>query len=94
MDYKILIFENYDLPKKYAYEQNKKYFNELQGENNYEKIFFIQYLFKPDLTSFSDTNLKITFDEFNQFMNEDINQFDNLKIHINAIDLIKRLKWP
>ena len=53
----------------------KKYFNELQGENNYEKIFFIQYLFKPDLTSFSDTNLKITFDEFNQFMNEDINQF-------------------
>ena len=90
MDYKILIIENYDL----AYEQNKKYFNELQGENNYEKIFFIQYLFKPDLTSFSDTNFKITFDEFNQFMNEDINQFDNLKIHINAIDLIKRLKWP
>ena len=88
----MLSFENYDSPKNDAYLQNNIYFEKLKGKNNYEKIFFIQYLFEPNLLSFSEAKMGINYEEFNACVNDVILKFKSSHTEIEPFDLIEKLK--
>ena len=90
---KLINFENYDEPKNIAYLTNKRYYKKLNGKNNYENDFFIQYLFNPNLTAFSETEMNINYVEFNNFINNELGTFISFKTGINPFDLMKKLKW-
>ena len=90
---KAIKFENYDKPKSIAYLKNKEYFKKLNGKNNYKKEFFIEHLFKPNLLSFSETEMKINCEEFNNYINNELEKFNSLNTGINPFDLLKKLKW-
>jgi len=90
---KLINFENYDEPKNIAYLKNKEYYEKLNGKNNYENEFFIQYLFSPDLSSFSETEMKINYEEFNNYINNELDKFISFNTGINPFDLLKKLKW-
>ena len=85
-------FENYDSPKNTAYLKNNYYYKKLKGKNNYENEFFIQYLFNPNLKSFSNTKLAINYESFNNYLENVFNEFQSLT-GLKPLDLIKKLKW-
>ena len=85
-------FENYDLPKNAACLKNNDYYKKLKGKNVYEKEFFIQYLFKPNLKAFSDTKLAINFESFNNYLEKVFEDFQS-KTSLEPLDLIQKLKW-
>ena len=88
----IYTFENYDSPKNTAYLKNNYYYKKLKGKNNYEKEFFIQYLFNPNLKSFSNTKLAINYESFNNYLENVFNEFQSLT-GLKPLDLIEKLKW-
>jgi len=88
----IYTFENYDSPKNTAYLKNNYYYKKLKGKNNYEKEFFIQYLFNPNLKSFSNTKLAINYESFNNYLENVTNEFQTLT-GLKPLDLIEKLKW-
>ena len=85
-------FENYDSPKNTAYLKNNYYYKKLKGKNNYENEFFIQYLFNPNLKSFSNTKLAINYESFNNYLENVFNEFQSLT-GLKPLDLIEKLKW-
>lgn len=87
-----LTFENYDFPKEEAYKKNNEYYSFLKGENVYERFFFIQYLFEPNL-QFSNVKLSTNYEEFRDFTDRVMEEFNNLKTGVDPLILIKKLKW-
>lgn len=92
-DKKIINFDSYDEPKNIAYLENKEHFKKLKGKNNYEGEFFLEYLFEPNLSSFSETKIKINCEEFNDHINEVLLKFQSSEKGINPFNLLKKLKW-
>ena len=84
-------FENYDIPKKLSYSQNQKYYNQLNHKNDYNDIFFIQYLFEPNEEVFP--GMKINFKEFNQYISEVLQTFKKNNKGIDPMKLMEKLKW-
>ena len=87
-------FENYDSAKNNAYLINKSYYNELKG-NNYNKGFYIQYLFDPGKDNFSQVKMNLDYENFKSQMMKTINHFNEKKIiyGYDAEFLIANLKW-
>ena len=54
-------------------------------------MFFIEYLFVPNLESFSKAKMKTNFDEFNDCVNDVIKNFESLT-GIKLFDLMEKLK--
>ena len=86
-----IAFENYDLSKQYTYIQNKKFYEELNGKNEYIDKFYIQYLFDPNKNEFPGLN--INYQEFKNKMDKEFEKFNNMKFDVKANELIKNLKW-
>ena len=86
-------FENYYIPKNEAYKRNKEYYRKLKGKNDYKGEFFIQYLFNPNFENFSDVKMAINYQEFKDYSDKVIEEFNNLKTGVDPLDLIKQLKW-
>ena len=84
-------FENYDIPKKLSYSKNQKYYNQLNHKNDYNDIFFIQYLFEPNEEVFP--RMKINFKEFNQYISEVLQTFKKNNKGIDPMKLMEKLKW-
>ena len=84
-------FENYDIPKKLSYSKNQKYYNQLNHKNDYNDIFFIQYLFEPNEKVFP--GMKINFKEFNQYISEVLQTFKKNNKGIDPMKLMEKLKW-
>ena len=87
-----LTFENNDFPKEEAYKKNNDYYNFLKGKNVYERFFFIQHLFEPK-KQFSKVKLAINYEEFKDYIDRVIKEFNNLKTGVDPLILIKKLKW-
>ena len=86
-----IAFENYDLSKQYTYIQNKKFYEELNGKNEYIDKFYIQYLFDPNKNEFPGLN--INYQEFKNKMDKEFEKFNDMKFDVKANELIKYLKW-
>lgn len=90
---KDITFENYQKPKNFAYLKNKTYYLKL-GENNYEKEFYIQYLFS-DLKSDNINNVKMNmkYEEFIEKLNDVIKSFNEKQFTYKADELLSNFKW-
>ena len=86
-------FENFDFPKSEAYKKNNEYYKKLRGKNDYKGEFFIQYLFEPNLKKFSDVKMAINYQEFKDYSDKAINEFNNLKTGVEPLYLMSQLKW-
>ena len=65
---KIIDLENYEESKNLAYLTNKRYYQKFEGKNSYQNDFFIQYVFNPNLPSFSETEMNINCKQFNDYI--------------------------
>ena len=90
---KFINFDNYDESKNLAYLINKQHYENLNGKNNYKSEFFIQHLFKPNLSDFSKAKMKLNCEEFIDCINNEIKNFNSPKDGIKPLNLLKKLKW-
>ena len=74
-----------------SYSKNQKYYNQLNHKNDYNDIFFIQYLFEPNEEVFP--RMKINFKEFNQYISEVLQTFKKNNKGIDSMKLMEKLKW-